>query len=355
MQCARGTGRSSDAHYIPQGAAMMSWHSAVRREIRAILREAPMKRWMVMSLLAIALVLTSSRASFAEEPASATPTADEFMAAAFPGWKRGTPPAELKEPPTQIVEIHLPDNPDSSPWLPTPGQEPAPQAEPSTVVVTPIDVIRLDETYAALLTQSTLVEDGKMVCGPSCSRYTFVGVYFFKHGDPGWKLSKRVDAAAFTMYGPKEPKFHKWPGHGFVFSFLDGDYHQGASSDRLVLIGLQPDHVLPLLHTSIAGDNRGFSLSRSLEEDADIECGAVLDPAYSVPKNVQLTQIDCQEAEGTWRLDGDLVHFEFRGSKRKDNGHGGLQPLERWQSTATLELRGDTFKLIKGSLPQFGF
>jgi hypothetical protein len=231
------------------------------------------------------------------------------------------------------------------------------------VVVTPIDVIRLDETHAALLTQSTLVEDGEMICGPSCSRYTFVGAYFFKHGDAGWKLSKRVDAAAFTMYGPKEPKIQKWPGHGFVFSFLDGDYRQGASTDELVMIGLQPDHVLPLLHTSIAGDNRGFSLSleefgTSENEDstaADIECETVLDPAYAVPKNIHFRETDCQEAQGTWRLDGDLVYFEFRGSKRKDNGHGGLQPLEQWRSTATLELRGDTLKLTKGSLPEFGF
>jgi hypothetical protein len=127
---------------------MMFWHSADCKKIRAILPEAPMKTWMVVSLVAIALVFTSSRASSAEEPASVMPTADEFTATAFPGWKRGTEAADGKQPSTQILEIHLPDNPQWSPWLPTPGQEPAPQAEPSTVVVIPIDVIRLDETHA---------------------------------------------------------------------------------------------------------------------------------------------------------------------------------------------------------------
>jgi hypothetical protein len=319
------------------------------------MRSSGAKRFVV-----IALVLASGCARRTAEPVAVTPTADVLMVIAFPQWKRGAEPAGgQKVPPTEVVKIHLPEAPEWSPWLPTPGKELFPQAEPSTAVAIPIDVVRLDQSHAVLLAQSTLLKDGEVVCGPSCSSYTFIGAYFFTYGGAGWTLSKRVDAAAFTMYGPNDPRIEEWPGHGFVFSFLDGELHQGATAYSVVLIGLQPDRALPLLETSIEADDSGTPVSAgddaNEDDGSDIDCGTLMEVAYAPPKNAQFTGVDCQQAGGSWHFDGNLVHFKFSGTKRKDDGHGGLQPIEQWQSKATLQLQGDTLKLIEGTLPEFGF
>ena len=320
-----------------------------------------------MRIVVIALVLAGGCARHAAEPVAVTPTApvvttptaDALMVIAFPQWKRGAESAEgLKVPPTQVVKVRLPEAPESSPWLPTPGNELAPQVEPSTAVAMPIEVARLDESHAVLLAESTLIQDGERVCGPSCSFYTFVGAYFFTHGGAGWTLSKRVDAAAFTMYGPNDPRIEEWPGHGLVFSFLDGEFHQGALAYEVVLIGLQPDRALPLLATSIEADNSRTPVSAgddANEDGSDIDCGTLMGVAYAPPKDARFTGVDCQQAGGSWHFDGNLVHFKFSGTKRKDDGQGGLQPLEQWQSAATLQLQGNTLKLIEGTLPEFGF
>lgn len=125
-----------------------------------------------------------------------------------------------------------------------------------------------------------------------------------------------------------------------------------------MLIGLQSDRALPLLKTSIEADNSGTPVSAGDDENEDgsgIDCGTLMEVAYAPPKNAQFSGVDCQQAGGSWHYDGNLVHFKFSGTKWKDDGYGGLQPIEQWQSTATLQLQGNTLKLIEGTLPEFGF
>ena len=113
-----------------------------------------------------------------------------------------------------------------------------------------------------------------------------------------------------------------------------------------------------MLATSIEADNSGFTVSAGddgNEDESALECGTLMGVGYVPPKNAQFSGVDCQQAGGSWHFDGDLVHFKFSGANRKDDGQGGLQPLEQWQSTATLQLQGNTLKLIEGTLPEFGF
>ena len=320
-----------------------------------------LKHSKAMCIVIGTLMLAGGRLGLTEDSAIA-PSADVLMSIAFTHWKRGAKPKDFaKVPTTEIVSVHLPDEPQWSPSLPNAGKEWVPSRESSTVVATPIAVAQFDGEHAVLLTKNTLVDGDEETTGTNCRRCTYIGAYFFSNGGTGWTLSKRIDAIAFTSYGPDKPDIRKWPGHGYVFSFLDGDYRQGAGADQVVLIGLQPNRALPLLVTSIDGENdeEAVPLSETGNQDKngpDILCSTVLDPKYLVPKGVHFGEhVDCQEAAGAWRFDGDLVVFEFHGSRRHGDGRGGLQPLDQWRSTAALELRGDTLKLIKGSLPTFGF
>lgn len=244
--------------------------------------------------------------------------------------------------------------PRPGPTLLTKDAKPDAVSSGSEALVETLDVIRLDATDAVLMTQATPTQDGQVVCGHACSY--FIGAAFFQHKASGWRLSKRVTAIAWHSYSGKV-RAERWPGVGVLFSQIDGSCWQGDCMDSVIMLGLQPDRVLPLLQTSIAADNEGAGIDiTDSAKYSDLGCGDLLSPHFTLPADLQLndSETECLDFKGNWKFDGNRIEFTFRRVSRAVSG-GKLHPLERSISRATLELRSGKLQLVSGELPQVGF
>lgn len=318
---------------------------------------------MCRIVVAILLVTFCITPTFSDQPSdvshaiagSQSLKRDELMPLAFPNWKRGPERAGLALPPTEVVEIGIPKWPTKTPWLPTPGDEPKPESESSTVLAEPVAVIRMDPNHGVMVATIQQVQGNQTSCGYGCP--TLVGAYFFEQRETVWVLTKRVDAAAYVEYGPQDVKVEKWTGHGFILTFGDGGCWQGACSTTLVMLGLQPDRVIPLLSTSFSVSTVGVTASEDVNPN-DVEnfvtCGDVLNPTHPLPKNFKLGTDECKEVQGHWQLEGDRVRFDFSGKSRQNDANGDVAPLKEWTSTAILEWTGSSLRLVEGELPSLG-
>jgi hypothetical protein len=264
-------------------------------------------------VFALLLALSAAVPASADETYSLSPSLDrvDLMKASFEGWTPEKP---------CCWSLVVPDGIEWSPWLPKPGR-PGKTVEIDSLLITPLHVIRLDETHAALVTVSSPADaNGEVSCGHTCSH--FISVVPFKAEGNGWREGDHVDAAAWVAFYPAHNWVQTWPGHGFVVSFTSGSCWQGACTDDVVLLGLQPDRVLPLLATSFDEDN-----------SAESESGVG------------------ESATGAWRFDGDHVVFTFRGAKQDDV----RKRPKTWTRTVTLALKGERLVPVSGELPSFGF
>jgi hypothetical protein len=264
----------------------------------------------------------------------------DLMNAVFDGWRADKP---------CCWKLRVPDGIQWSPWLPTPGETPD-LVDTDPVSVVPLHVVRLDETHAALMTVSAPMDDkGKVLCGHSCDHY--VGVVFFSAEDGQWVQRQRIDAAAWVAEYPAKNWVQRWPGHGYLVSFTSGSCWTGACSDDVVLLGLQPDHLQPLLATSFDESDAAADAGGT-----DESCGDLLSHDWQPSPHQRFDlPLDCREASGAWRLDGDHVVFNFRGSSRTSDSKGRAGPLKTWTRQVTLGLQGDRLVPLSGTLPGFGF
>ena len=221
-------------------------------------------------------------------------------------------------------------------------------------MIEPLDVIRLDETHAVLMTQATPTQNGQVVCGYACSY--FIGAAFLQYTASGWLLSKRVTAIAWHSYSG-EVRADRWPGVGVLFSQIDGGCWQGDCESSVIMLGLKPDRVMPLLQTSIAAANEGAGINiTDSDKYSDLGCDDLLSPHFTLPADLQLSdsETECLDFKGSWKFDGNRIEFTFRRVSRTVSG-GKLHPLVSSTSHATLELSDGKLQLISGQLPQVGF
>jgi hypothetical protein len=274
-----------------------------------------------------------------------------LLSAAYPGCK---PSLGSDAKGAELCNIELPSAPKWSPTLLTEDATSGAVSSESQALVEPLDVIPLDESHAVLMTQASPTQDGKVVCGYACSY--FIGAAFFQHTASGWRLSKRVTAIAWHSYYGKV-RSERWPGVGVLFSQIDGGCWQGDCMDSVIMLGLQPGRVIPLLQTSIAADNEGAGIDiTDSDKYSDLGCGDLLSPHFTLPADLQLntSETECLDFKGSWKFDGNRIEFTFRRVSRTVSG-GKLLPLVRSTSHATLELRGGKLQLVSGQLPQVGF
>jgi hypothetical protein len=303
-------------------------------------------RWFCLAVLVSALY-----PALAGESRAMTVGPSGLLSVAYPGCKPN-PGSAAKE--AELCNIELPSAPKWSPTLLTEDATSGVVSSGSQALVEPLDVIRLDETHAVLMTQATPTQDGKVVCGYECSY--FIGAAFFQHEASGWRLSKRVNAIAWHSYSG-EVRAERWPGVGVLFSQIDGGCWQGDCTSSVIMLGLQPDKVMPLLQTSIAADNEGAGIDiTDSDKYSDLGCGDLLSPHFRPPADLQLndSETECLDFKGSWKFEGNRIEFTFRRVSRTVSG-GKLHPLVRSISHATLELSGGKLKLISGQLPQVGF
>jgi hypothetical protein len=217
--------------------------------------------------------------------------------------------------------------------------------------VSPLVAASFDNSHAVLLTSAAVDPDSLgLRCDYSCIYAT--GAYFFTAAANGWRLSKSIHVVSlgWASLFPQDAKITNWPGHELVASFRLNNHAQGESADDVYLLGLMPDKVVPLFHTSIAEDNEGAAVLSD-----DIGCGDVLSRKFVLPRGLLLSpDTTCHSADGSWRADGNTVVFEFHGSSRSTDDSGKLLPLKSWRKAAVLMLQKDgSLKLMSGRLPKY--
>lgn len=289
-----------------------------------------------MKFAFIPWLVLSAALAHAEQPLSATLSRRDLLAAAFPEWR---PARDLTGKPaaTFIDAIAMPQV--AWPWLPH-----APNADGATTVhVVPLNVTRLDETHAVLVTWALPVASDA-ACDSYFCTYA-LGAYFFTRSGDAWRLSHRVDVAA-NPYGSTAPKarVERWAERGFVIGTTQQHQHGGYEVEHVALLGLAPDQLMFSFQTNISKDDNAAH---------DYDCNGILDPSY-VPPVDGLPPVRCEEADGKWRVEGDSIRIDFAERSRATDETGRLLPPVRKNFFARLQPSSGTLSLVDGRLGDYG-
>jgi hypothetical protein len=290
-----------------------------------------------VKLIALSCLCMSATLAMAAEPVSGTLSRRDLLAAAFPAWQPVRDSTGKPSKPS-IDAIAMPQV--SWPWPQDGTQDGDPPA--TTVQIVPINVTRLDDTHAVLVTWALPVGGGRdAACDFYYCRYA-LGAYFFTWEGTAWHLGRRIDVAA-DPYGSEAPKVRveKWPGRGFVLGASQQHRHGGDSVEHLTLLGLAPDQLTFSFQTDVSKHDGGVR-----------DCEEVLDPSYKLPQGFE-GSLDCEEAEGTWHVDGDAIRIDFAERSRMTDDGGRLLPLTEANFFARLQPGGGSLRLIEGKLGDY--
>jgi hypothetical protein len=312
---------------------------------------------MALRLFQFLALSILSCVALADTPPVAIPSANELMVIAFPGSRIGPPDASghrTVDPGSR--QFKVPMGMRETPWLASAKALSTLDTQKTPYIPEALLVVPLDGSHVALITRDQ--EDFDQT-GGNCSYgcMSCFGVYFFTPGPKGWVVSKRVDVAAvMETLGEIRTRVEEWPLHGRVVSILSNVSYQGTSTDEVVLLALQADHLIPLLKTDIGEDEDGIRVGSTGSDDdpEEVLCLEVLKPDFDPSKGSYGPGVECHSSDGTWKFAGDRVEFEFRGDVRKVTEDGKLLPIEHWRKKAAVALQPDgSVKLVYGELPSY--
>jgi hypothetical protein len=274
---------------------------------------------------------------------SASLSRRELLAAAYPDWARDFDKVGGRQQSIRLAPIDLPDV--AWPWLPSPDKNTTADRDTTTVEIVPLNVIRLDERHAVMITRALPLDD---LGQPDCTSYGClyaIGAYFFTQATGGWVLSKRMEAAAQTYsQGNLETRVIAWPGPGFLLFASLPFFAQGVESDSVFLMGLEPDNV------SFSDD---LPIAEASQYSGSTDCSEVLDASYEPPRRAKFeTQLECRVGKGEWRVDGDAIQVHYERTIRKADAKGHLLPLKHLTDDVRLIPRKGHLEVVSGALPQ---
>lgn len=289
--------------------------------------------------------------AFAERLAPTTQPRD-LLAIVFPAWhptegamrnwphRRGTPwtPA--------IAHIRLPAL--AWPWLSTPGVDGhSATMDMEAVQITPLSLVRIDESHVALL---TVAEPVGRDCHYGCIMEA--GVYFFDKEPGGWRLGRRLDLAR-ELDGelPGKISVRRWPGHGKLLSLERDNCYQGICVADLDLLGFAPNQLLYAFETTIRLDDMQATIKA--DDGSDHDCYELLSESFKADEDMTFDVGHCHQGSGTWRIDGNGIAFGFEDAQREVDEAGHLGRLVRNAFHARVELRNGRLELVSGKLADF--
>lgn len=214
--------------------------------------------------------------------------------------------------------------------------EPNPSAVPSDI--SPIYVVQLDGTHAAMLTEVMPGGEENNSCH-ACS--VIVGAYFFSKDNSGWRLTGRQDAVATsgvegnigTTGIVKISKAH------YALTSVWGSCWQGYCGEWLVVVGLEKDRA------SVLAD--GIPLSAG-NNGAYGSCSAIDSPAEEDEDSLHN---ECIDVQSKWKFQGNRLILSFQGRLRPVDGNRNPQPVQLIKQQAVYEVIEDKLKLVKGTNP----
>jgi len=282
----------------------------------------------------VLLVVLATTVLPAVAGASSSPTLNrtELLKAAYPEWDG--------------QRIELPDV--AWPWAAESAKNTTSASDSDVVEIVPMNVIRLDDRHAVMVTWARpLADDGTPQCDSYGCLYA-VGAYFFTLTESGWIVSRRDEVAAqvYTS-GPLKSRVLAWPGHGYLLSMALPFSAQGDEMDDVFLMGVQSDEVSFTGKIPIAESN-----SQSYEQD----CNLFLDAKHEPRQRHGYEQgFECRSGEGKWRIDGDAIAVRYEQLIRGVDANGRLRALKHTIRDVRLVPEAGGLQVVSGELPQFGF
>ena len=263
----------------------------------------------------------------AEMRYSATLDRASLMQLPFPGWKADG------EGSVQPVDLSA-----------TAGKQSKADATQMRAKVTPLYVVRLDDTHAALLTQALPVDDDNTP--QSCHACSGnIGAYFFEHGTAGWRLGARQDAVANSGVQGNigQTQITKLADGHFALTAEWGSCWQGYCGSWLVLIGLQADRAT-LLHAGIP---------LSVDNDGAFGACGELDKPTTATADPDLHE--CLDVHSQWKIQDSRLLINFEGRVSKPDPDGKLLPTQKIAQQTAYAITPGLLTLVRGANPVPGF
>ncbi|MDR7307651.1 hypothetical protein [Rhodoferax saidenbachensis] len=211
--------------------------------------------------------------------------------------------------------------------------------------VTPLYVVKLDDTHAALVTQALPV--GASDVPDDCHACSgAMGAYFFEHSGSGWRLTSKQDSVAESGVESNIGKtgVAKLGDGQFAVTAEWGSCWQGNCGTWLVVVGLQREHATLL--------NPGVTLAQD-NDGARGACSA-LDAPPSADSNAEPAS-ECVEIEGQWKFQGNRLLVSYQGRLSQPDTKGQLQPTQKIAQQVVYEATPGKLTLVSGSNPVPGF
>lgn len=298
-------------------------------------------------VLGVFLVLAATPGPLKASELSSTLNRKDLLISVYPLAREQIQASNDRLKPLKLVGIDLPDV--QWPWLPRPGRNTTSDTPSTTVEITPIEVIRLDDQHAVMITETLPLDTvrGETICSSYGCLYA-IGAYFFTQVNAGqWRLSKSIEVAGSAYPGITEPHVLRWPGHGYLLSGSDNFFAQGAGTNSVILMDLEPDQVTFFDEIPISEEN---------QESMGFDCIDILNPKYRVDPNANYTTVlDCRRGLGRWRIFEDGIRVNYEIFARKSSETSELLPLQHIFETVILKPKNGRLEAVSGQLPEFGF
>ena len=238
--------------------------------------------------------------------------------------------------------------------------------------VSPLYVVKLDDTHAALVTQVLPVDENNRAYDHPASSGT-IGAHFFEHSAAGWRIANRQHAVATSGAGGNigQTGVTKLGEGHFAVTAQWGSCNQGYCGRWLVVVGLQRDRAT-LLNSGIAlsvnndgADGACSALDNpaavedaaqqkvaqqeaSEEEDAEREASEEEDAEQ---EDAAGKNHECLDVHGEWKFRGNRLLVSYEGRLSQLGEHGELLPTKKIREQVIYEATPGTLTQISGSNP----
>jgi hypothetical protein len=208
--------------------------------------------------------------------------------------------------------------------------------------VTPVQLAKLDDADAVMLTETVPVNVDASTCH-ACS--ATMGAYFFEHDETGWRLTARQDAVAESgVFGHLgETAITKLDAGHYAATTQWESCWQGYCGSWLVVVGLRLDHATRL----------GSAIPLSADSDgAHGSCRALDNPKIA---DDEAKNNECLDIRSNWQLQGKRLIVTFNGRLSTFDKTGKLLPVRKIAQQAVYEVSQDALTLVAGDNPVPGF
>jgi hypothetical protein len=208
--------------------------------------------------------------------------------------------------------------------------------------VTPVQVAKLDDADAVMLTETVPVNVDASTCH-TCS--ATMGAYFFEHDETGWRLTARQDAVAESgVFGHLgDTAITKLDAGHYAATTQWENCWQGYCGSWLAVVGLRLDHATRL----------GSAIPLSADSDgAHGSCRALDNPKIA---DDEAKSNECLDIRSSWQFQGKRLIVAFEGRLSTFDRTGKLLPVRKIAQQAVYEVNQDELTLVAGDNPVPGY